>query len=103
MRGMIGHKGVEYSLAPDPHLGPFSPLTRRQAMHLIKKAGWRPETRNHLFAIPPEDEIHFRSGRKGRLITVTGRGANLAAAAIRPMERLLAPFGRVQIWELHPN
>lgn len=103
MRGIIGHKGVEYSLAPDPHLGPFSPLTRRQAMHLVKEAGWRPETRNHLFAIPPEDEISFRAGRKGRLITATGRGANLAAAAIRPMEPLLAPFGRVQIWELHPN
>ena len=27
VRGIIGHKGVEYSLAPDPHLGPFGPLT----------------------------------------------------------------------------
>lgn len=103
VRGMIGHKGVEYSLAPDPHLGPFGPLTRRQALRLFKESGWIAETKSHLFAIPPEDEIIFRAGRKGRFVTAVGRGAKLASAAIRPIEPLLAPFGRVQVWELRPD
>ncbi len=103
MRGLIGHKGVEYSLAPDPHLGPFGPLGRRGARRLFRDTGWCPASAEHLFAVPPEDEIAYRAGRKGGVVSAAGRGAGLVAAAARPVERFLGAFGRVQVWDLRPE
>ncbi len=103
LRGVVGHKGVEYALAPDPHLGPLKTLTRREARKLFRDTGWNVVSRSHFFSTPPEDEILFRSRRKGRFVRTAGKVVAGIGGASKHADPILAPLGRVQVWELAPS
>ncbi len=100
LRSALGHKGVEYALAPDPHLGPFRTLTRREAKKLFKSTGWKVRERAQFFSTPPQDEIAHRAGRKGRTVRLAGNVIAAIGRASQQLDPILAPLGRVQVWQL---
>ncbi len=56
-----GPKGVEYVLAPDPNIGPFESLDLRSIERMANSANLRITARYGCQAVPPREEIEFRS------------------------------------------
>ena len=102
-RKAVGHKGVEYALAPDPHLGPFKAITRREARKLFRETGWKVVDRSHFFSTPPDDEVIYRSGRKGGFVRIAGKVVAGIGSASKHVDPILGLLGRVQVWELEPS
>ena len=102
MRGRIGHKGVEYALAPDPSLGPFKAATPGEIRADLHATGWRVRDRRHFFAIPPADEIEFRAGRKGRKVKLAGQTLTRLSRLLQPVAPVLGPVARVHAWDVVP-
>lgn len=64
MRGRRGGpRGVEYVLAPDPNIGPFQSLEPAEVERLCAAAGLAIEGRVGSQAVPPREEIEFRTRR----------------------------------------
>ena len=102
-RARIGHAGVEYALAPDPSLGPYRAASAGEVAADLKQAGWRVRGKRRYFVVPPADEVEFRAGRKGRKVQLAGRVVTGLSRASRLLEPLLAPFARVQAWDVVPD
>jgi nitroreductase len=58
-RGGLG--GVEYVLAPDPSIGPFRSLRSRDVDAFTRSAGLHPAGSLGLHAVPPAEEVEFRT------------------------------------------
>ena len=93
-KGRMG--GVEYVVAPEPHLGPFEPLTRSAVMGLVREAGLSVVDGLSHGVLPGPDEAGFRSRNLGR----AARAAARAVAALSPVAEsipgLARAIGRLQ-------
>lgn len=86
-----GPGGVEYALAPDPSIGPFEALLPAEVEEWIARAGLTVAGRLGLQAIPPREELEFRTRNFSRWTAALVRGLGRGLA---PLERLPGVEGR---------
>ena len=82
-----GPGGVEYVLAPDPNIGPFEALDPRALESLARNAGLTVADRLALQALPPADEVAFRTRNASPRL---GGAVRRLAACLAPLERIPA-------------
>jgi SAM-dependent methyltransferase len=93
-RGRLG--GVEYVLAPEPHLGPFETLTGAAVRELARGAGFRVVGQRSFNVLPDPKEAEFRARNLSGPLALVGRlagGLSRVADALPGAARLL---GRMQ-------
>jgi ubiquinone/menaquinone biosynthesis C-methylase UbiE len=59
-RHVLGRRDVQYALATDPSLGPFTALWPAEVDRLAVRCGLRREHEHTAFPLPPEDEARYR-------------------------------------------
>ena len=98
-----GPRGVEYVLAPDPNIGPFESLEPADVEALCAAAGLEIEGRLGLQAVPPRDEIEFRTRNFAQRSRDAARLAGWILARIGKLPLLEPKRGRFQFLWLRPR
>ena len=93
-RGRLG--GVEYVLAPEPHLGPFESLTSRAVRELVRSAGFRTVARRSFNVLPDPKEAEFRSRNLKGALAAVGKVAGGLSRVADAVPGASAVFGRLQ-------
>lgn len=93
-KGRMG--GVEYVVAPEPHLGPFQPLGRSAVMRLVREAGFRVVAGTSRGVLPGSDEASFRSRNLGRSARAIARAVAALSPVAEAVPGLARLFGRLQ-------
>jgi len=93
-RGRLG--GVEYVLAPEPHLGPFDALTHREVKTLLDHTSLRVSKRRAVHALPSAEESTFRSRNLRGPLAVCGKLAAGCASVVDKLPGAASLFGRLQ-------
>ena len=93
-RGRMG--GVEYVLAPEPHLGPFQALTSAEVQALVKQAGFRIASKHAVHALASPSEVEFRTRNLKGLLASSGKIASFCARTADRLPGLASTFGRLQ-------
>ncbi len=93
-RGRLG--GVEYVLAPEPHLGPFDALTSGEVKSLVHSAGFRVLQSRAVHALPSAQESAFRSRNLRGPLALCGKLAGACARLVDQLPGAAALFGRLQ-------
>ena len=91
-----GPKGVEYVLAPDPNIGPFESLEPAEVERMCASAGLAVEDRVGSQAVPPRDEIDFRTRNFSQRARDTARSAAWVLARMEKLPLLESKRGRFQ-------
>jgi len=95
-----GPRGVEYVLAPDPNIGPFESLDPADVERACGEAGLAIEGRYGCQAVPPREEIEFRTRNFSQRARDTARGVGWLLAKIEKLPFLEARRGRFQFLSL---
>jgi nitroreductase/SAM-dependent methyltransferase len=93
-RGRMG--GVEYVLAPEPHLGPFQALDSSEVFELVKQVGFKVTAKHAVHALPSASESEFRTRNLKGPLALTGKVAALCARAADSLPGIASTFGRLQ-------
>jgi nitroreductase/SAM-dependent methyltransferase len=97
MRGRRGGpRGVEYVLAPDPNIGPFESLEPADVERMCAGASLAIEGRYGTQAVPPRDEIDFRTRNFSQRAKDTARIAGWILSKLEKLPALEARRGRFQ-------
>ncbi len=97
MRGRRdGPRGVEYVLAPDPNIGPFESLEPADVERMCAETGLAIDGRFGTQAVPPRDEIEFRTRNFSTRGKDTARVAGWILSKIEKLPALEARRGRFQ-------
>lgn len=91
-----GPKGVEYVLSPDPNIGPFESLDPGAFTRLLEDAGLAVVGRHGTQAVPPPEEIEFRSRNFSPRSKSLARWAGKGLAALERLPGLRSARGRFQ-------
>jgi nitroreductase len=91
-----GPKGVEYVLAPDPNIGPFESLEPADVERMCAAAGLAVEGRYGCQAVPPKEEIEFRTRNFSQRAKDTARAAGWLLSRIEKLPSLERRRGRFQ-------
>ncbi len=94
-RRLIGRRDVQYVLATDPSLGPFTALYPGEVDLLARRAGFRVEHDYSVFPFPPEDEAKHRVRALKRLAPLQYPMATFYKAT-RPFHGALEPVGKLR-------
>ncbi len=93
-RGRLG--GVEYVLAPEPHLGPFESLTVGAVEELVRDAGFRISGRSSVHALPGPTESAFRARNLHGPLALAGKLASGLSRVANSLPGVPALLGRLQ-------
>ncbi len=93
-RGRLG--GVEYVLAPEPHLGPFESLARPEVLRLVRAAGFREVGRRGVNVLPDPKEAAFRSRNLRGPLAAVGKLASGLARVADAIPGAPSTLGRLQ-------
>jgi nitroreductase len=97
MRGKRGGPGgVEYVLAPDPNIGPFEALEPADVERMSGEAGLEIVDQVGCQAVPPKEEIEFRTRNFSKRARDTASGAAWILSKIEKLPQLEAKRGRFQ-------
>jgi nitroreductase len=91
-----GPRGVEYVLAPEPNIGPFRSLEPADVERMCAEAGLAIEARHGTQAVPPRDEIEFRSRNFSQRGKDSARIAGWFLSKVGKLPGLEARRGRFQ-------
>ena len=91
-----GPRGVEYVLAPDPNIGPFTSLEPAAVEKLCADAGLAIEGRLGCQAVPPKEEIEFRTRNFSRRAKDTALATGWVLSKIEKLPTLESKRGRFQ-------
>jgi hypothetical protein len=91
-----GLRGVEYVLAPDPNIGPFESLEPADVERMCAGAGLAIGARHGAQAVPPRDEIEFRTRNFSTRGKDTARLAGWILSKIEKLPALESRRGRFQ-------
>ncbi|MFN0008527.1 MAG: nitroreductase family protein [Planctomycetota bacterium] len=91
-----GPGGVEYVLAPDPNIGPFEALEPAQVEQMSADAGLEIVDQLGCQAVPPKEEIEFRTRNFSKRARDTASGAGWILSKIEKLPQLEAKRGRFQ-------
>ena len=101
MRGRRGGpRGVEYVLAPDPNIGPFVSLEPAAVEKLCADAGLAIEDRLGCQAVPPKEEIEFRTRNFSRRAKETALATGWFLSKLEKLPTLESKRGRFQFLRL---
>jgi nitroreductase/SAM-dependent methyltransferase len=95
-----GPGGVEYVLAPDPNIGPFEALEPADVERMVASAGLTIEGSLGCQAVPPKEEIEFRTRNFSKRARDTARGAGWILSQIEKLPMLEEKRGRFQFLSL---
>lgn len=93
-RGRLG--GVEYVLAPEPHLGPFEALTAGEVDRLVRDAGLRVVGRRSFNVLPDPKEAEFRTRNLTGAMATLGKAAGALARVADRLPGAARALGRLQ-------
>ncbi len=91
-----GPRGVEYVLAPDPNIGPFVSLEPASVEKLCADAGFAIEGRLGCQAVPPKEEIEFRTRNFSQRAKDTALATGWVLSKIEKLPTLESKRGRFQ-------
>jgi len=91
-----GPRGVEYVLAPDPNIGPFESLEPAAVERMCAEAGLDVAGRFGCQAVPPRDEIEFRTRNFSARAKDGARAAGWLLSKIEKLPRFESTRGRFQ-------
>jgi nitroreductase/SAM-dependent methyltransferase len=91
-----GPGGVEYVLAPDPNIGPFEALEPAEVERRGAAAGLAIVDQLGCQAVPPKEEIEFRTRNFSKRARETAQGAGWILSKIEKLPQLEAKRGRFQ-------
>jgi len=91
-----GPKGVEYVLAPDPSIGPFEPLAPSHVLALARAAGFQPTAELGYHALPPSEEIAWRTRNRKGLARRLARPLGAIGDGLGGLAPLARRFGRLR-------
>jgi nitroreductase/2-polyprenyl-3-methyl-5-hydroxy-6-metoxy-1,4-benzoquinol methylase len=97
-----GPRGVEYVLAPDPNIGPFESLEPAAVERMCAEAGLVVDGRLGRQAVPPKDELEFRTRNFSQRAKDTARVTGWLLSKIEKLPALEAKRGRFQFLWLRP-
>ncbi|HEX2036591.1 MAG TPA: nitroreductase family protein [Chloroflexota bacterium] len=96
-RTVIGRRDVQYALATDPSLGPFTALLPAEVDRLLRQAGFSIEHTHTIFPLPPEDEARFRVRAFHNAAAALQYPVAAAYRLTRPVHAALAPLGKIRL------
>ena len=102
-RQVIGRRDVQYALATDPSLGPFTALLPGEVDALARKAGFRIEHAHAVFPVPPEDEARHRVRSFHNALSSLQFPMAALYQLTRPAHRALAPIGKIRFLTLRKD
>jgi len=89
-----GPGGVEYVLAPDPNIGPFEALAPAAVEGWVERAGLETLERLALQAVPPREELEFRTRNFSRVPRGLARALGRALALAERLPGAERRWGR---------
>ncbi len=95
-----GPRGVEYVLAPDPNIGPFESLDIASVEAMCRNAGLKITARYGCQAVPPPEEIEFRSRNFSKRSRQLARAIGWCLDKLEKLPGLRTHRGRFQFLTL---
>jgi nitroreductase/SAM-dependent methyltransferase len=100
VRHALGRRDVQYALATDPSLGPFTALLPAEVDALARAAGFGVEHTHSVFPLPPEDEARHRVRSFHNVLGGLQYPIGAAYRLTAPLHRALAPLGKIRFLTL---
>ena len=95
-RWLLGRRDVQYALATDPSLGPFTALAPAEVDALAQRTGFQVEHTHLVFPLPPEDEAKHRVRTFHNALSSLQYPLAAIYRATKPLHRALEPLGKVR-------
>jgi hypothetical protein len=95
-RWALGRRDVQYALATDPSLGPFTGLGAGEVDALARRAGFQIEHTHAIFPLPPEDEARHRVRSFHNAASALQYPVAVLYRVTRPLHTLLEPVGKIR-------
>ncbi len=99
----LGRRDVQYALATDPSLGPFSALWPDEVDQMVTAAGFAIEHQHSVFPLPPEDEARHRVRSFHNAAAVLHYPVAALSRLSQPLHQLLAPAGKIRFLTLRKS
>ena len=99
-RWAIGRRDVQYALATDPSLGPFTALLPGEVEALARETGFAVEHTHSVFPLPPEDEAKHRVRSFHNALSALQIPVAAAYKVTEPLHGALAPLGKIRFLAL---
>jgi nitroreductase len=99
-RTALGRRDVQYALATDPSLGPFTALWPAQVDALAAQSGFRVEHQHTIFPLPPEDEARHRVRSFKNAVSLLQYPVAGAYRLTQPLHGVLSPAGKLRFLTL---
>ncbi len=99
----LGRRDVQYALATDPSLGPFTPLWADEVDRLATASGFVVEHRHSVFPLPPADEARHRVRSFHNAVTVLQYPVGALSRISRPLHGALVPAGKIRFLTLRKS
>jgi hypothetical protein len=96
----LGRRDVQYALATDPSLGPFTALWPAEVDRLAAQAGLCIEHQHTVFPLPPEDEARHRVRSFHNALAALQYPVAGLYRVTRPLHGALLPAGKIRFLTL---
>ena len=99
-RRAMGRRDVQYVLAPDPSLGPFTPLASAEVDALVRDAGFTVEHTHRALPLPPPDEAQHRVRSFHNALSALQYPVAATYRVTQPLHQRLGRLGKIRFLTL---